>query len=132
MSGGPRVLVAICASLIVVSGPWSAGAPLPEPLQELHGAVLHGKAYVAGGIDSANRASARAYRYDAVANHWERIAELPGPRHHMPLAVANDTLYAIGGLLPDFTPAATLWIYLEASNTWESRAALPEASVAAP
>src|SRR3989442_1049552 len=97
-------------------GSWSTAAPLPERLQELRAAVLHGKIYVAGGIDSTNTAVARAYRYDPAGNRWERIADLPGARHHMPLAVAGDTLYAIGGLLRGFSPAADFLLYREDKN----------------
>src|SRR5438876_11807817 len=96
--------------LLAGDGHWSAGVPLPEPIQELSAAVLHGKIYVAGGIDRAGQATAAAFRYDPAANHWERIADLPVPRHHMPLAVVGDTLYAVGGLAePSFVPESTLW-----------------------
>jgi hypothetical protein len=86
-------------------------------MQELSAAVLHGRIYVAGGIDGANHASAAAFRYDPAANRWERIADLPAPRHHMPLAVVGDTLYAAGGLSgATFVPETTLWLYREAAN----------------
>ena len=105
---------------------WSAAAALPQPMQELSAAVLHGRIYVAGGIDGANHASAAAFRYDPAANRWERIADLPAPRHHMPLAVVGDTLYAAGGLSgATFVPETTLWLYREAANRWEPRAPLP-------
>jgi hypothetical protein len=47
------------ASLLVlhssVAGSWSRRAPIPERLQEHHGALLGGKIYIAGGIDSTNQ-----------------------------------------------------------------------------
>src|SRR5207245_7418331 len=122
-----RLVPALTAGALVTSGPhWSTAAPLPEPIQETHAAVLHGKIYIAGGIDRADRATAAAYRYDAATNRWERIADLPAPRHHMPLAVAGDTLYAVGGLSgQSFIPERTLWAYREDVNRWETRAPLP-------
>lgn len=106
---------------------WTPAATLPEPLQEIHAAVLRGRIYVAGGIDRENAASRAAYRYDPGADAWERIADLPAGRHHMPLAVANDTLYALGGLGPQgFEPVATVWLYDETNNRWTDRAPLPE------
>src|SRR5207245_6557815 len=122
-----RLVPALTAGALVTSGPhWSTAAPLPEPIQETHAAVLHGKIYIAGGIDRADRATAAAYRYDSAANRWERIADLPAPRHHMPLAVAGDTLYAVGGLTgATFVPENTLWLYREDANRWEPRAPLP-------
>jgi len=49
-------------SLLAGDGHWSAGVPLPEPIQELSAAVLHGKIYVAGGIDGSGRPTSAAYR----------------------------------------------------------------------
>src|SRR2546425_7355177 len=111
---------------ITGDGHWSAAAPLPEPIQELSAAGLHGKIYVAGGIDRTGRPTAAAFRYDPAANRWERIADLPAARHHMPLAVASDTLYAVGGLAEQgFVPESSLWLYREDRNRWEPRAPLP-------
>jgi len=59
-------------------GRWSAAAPLPEPIQELSAAVLHGKIYVAGGIDRTGRPTAAAFRYDPAANRWEAHRRSPG------------------------------------------------------
>ena len=116
----------LSVSLLSGDGHWSTAAPLPEPIQELSAAVLHGKIYVAGGIDGSSRPTAVAYRYDPAVNRWERIADLPLPRHHMPLAVAGDTLYAVGGLAErTFVPVNTLWLYRENGNRWEPRANLP-------
>ncbi len=112
--------------LLAGDGRWSTAASLPEPIQELSAAVLHGKIYVAGGIDRRGRPTAAAFRYDPAANRWERIADLPAPRHHMPLAVVGDTLYAVGGLAEQsFVPEATLWLYREDHNRWDRRAPLP-------
>src|SRR5438309_8658374 len=123
-----HALPALAACALAASrSPWSTAAPIPEPIQETHAAVLHGRIYIAGGIDRADHATAVAYRYEPAANRWERIADLPAPRHHMPLAVAADTLYAVGGLAEtSFVPEPNLWIYREDRNRWESRAPLPE------
>src|SRR2546422_539737 len=120
------VVLLACATAVPGDGRWSPAAPLPEPIQELSAAALHGKIYVAGGIDRSNHPTAAAFRYDAATNRWERIADLPAPRHHMPLAVAGDTLYAVGGLSgQSFIPECTLWAYREDVNRWETRAPLP-------
>jgi N-acetylneuraminic acid mutarotase len=123
------VLLVIAATLAQGgAGHWSSDPPLPEPIQELSAAVLHGRIYVAGGIDGTGRATAAAFRYDPLTSRWERIANLPAPRHHMPLAVVSDTLYAVGGLAgQSFVPVNTLWLYREGENRWEPRAPLPAA-----
>src|SRR5213078_2607416 len=118
--------LAVATSVFSSDGRWSTASPLPEPIQELSAAVLHGRIYIAGGFDRAGKPIAKAFRFDAAADRWERIADLPAPRHHMPLAVAGDTLYAVGGLAEaTFVPENTLWIYREGVNRWEARAPLP-------
>src|SRR6266571_8761983 len=115
-----------CVAVTQGHGRWSAAAALPEPVQELSAAVLHGRIYVAGGFDRTGAPTAAAFRYDPVANQWERVADLPAARHHMPLAAVGDTLYAVGGLAEaTFVPENTLWIYRDDQNRWESRAPLP-------
>ena len=106
---------------------WTEAAAIPEPLQELHAAVLHGRIYIAGGFDADDATSTAAYRYDTVGDRWAPIRDLPQARHHMPLAVAADSLYAVGGLGPSgFGPVSTLWLYDEANDRWLDRAPLPE------
>ena len=51
---------------------WAAGPALPEPVQEPQAAVLGGMIYVAGGFDSSNAVSNRAYRLDPAAGQWAR------------------------------------------------------------
>ena len=105
---------------------WSLGPALPEPVQELHAAVLHGSIFVAGGIAAGNAVSRRAYRLDSAATRWTRIADLPAPRHHMPLAVVGESLYAIGGYGPSgFDAIATFWMYDVRADRWVERAGLP-------
>src|SRR5437773_11136387 len=119
-------LLVAATSTIAADGRWSPATPLPEPVQELSAAVLHGRIYVAGGFDRTGAPTAAAFRYDPVANQWERVADLPAARHHMPLAAVDDTLYAVGGLAEaTFVPENTLWIYRDDQNRWESRAPLP-------
>lgn len=104
---------------------WSAGPALPEAVQEMHGAVLHGRIYIAGGFHHGPGVSVTTYRLEPGAAEWRRVGDLPAPRHHMPLAVVGDSLYAVGGLSPS-GPVATLWLYDEAADCWIERAQLPE------
>src|SRR6476659_42024 len=88
-------LASACAGRDPELGPgWSRGPGLPEPIQENHAAVLHGRIYTAGGFHFGSVVSAAVFRLDSPAGRWERVATLPAPRHHMPLAVAGDSLYA--------------------------------------
>lgn len=106
---------------------WAQGPALPEPIQEIYAAVLHGRIYVAGGIRAPNIISDAVYRLDPASRRWEVAAKLPDARHHMPLAVVGDSLYAIGGLGPNGMMAAgTLWLYDERNDRWLDRAPLPE------
>ena len=48
-------LAVLLAAASAAAGAWSVGVPLPERIQEHHGALYRGKIYVAGGIDSTNQ-----------------------------------------------------------------------------
>src|SRR5580765_897556 len=124
-------LVGACTSGSLARNPeygqgWTRGPALPEAIQEIHAAVLHGRVYIAGGFHAGNAVSAAFYRLDTASGRWERVAKLPEARHHMPLAVVGDSLYAIGGLGPNgMTAVATLWLYDERNDRWMERAPLP-------
>jgi len=105
---------------------WSSGPTLPEAVQEMHGAVLHGRIYIAGGFHHGPGVSETTYRLEPGAGGWRQVGNLPAPRHHMPLAAVGDSLYAVGGLSPS-GPVATLWLYDETADRWIERASLPEA-----
>ena len=128
-------LVSACTSGCVTRQPdygkgWARGPALPEPIQEIHAAVLHDRIYIAGGFHAGNAISTAVYRLDTVAGRWEQVANLPEGRHHMPLAVVGDSLYAIGGLGP--TPAATCWLYDERNDRWAGLAQTDVVEVYAP
>lgn len=108
------------------SGVWSTGTPLPEPIQEFHGAVLNGRIYVAGGFIQGNVTSSQTWRFDPFTDSWERRADLPGPRHHMPLVAVGDSLFAVGGLTgTDFVAQGNLWMYTESADEWVARPGPP-------
>ncbi|MBI4500377.1 MAG: galactose oxidase [Gemmatimonadetes bacterium] len=120
--------VVACTSVVVSSaGVWSTAARLPEPLQEISAATLHGRVYVIGGINTKNEATRTVYRYDPAGDRWERLHDFPDYRHHMPLAVLNDSLYTLGGYSPPgFTPVGMVLVYDETRDAWLGRAFLPE------
>jgi len=118
--------VPFCSTPTRPFGPgWSSGPSLPEPIQEMHGAVLHGSIYIAGGFHHGPQASSATYRLDPGATEWRRVGDLPAQRHHMPLAVVGDSLYAVGGLSTS-GPVGTLWLYDEGRDRWVEREGLPE------
>ena len=118
----------VALAFLLRAAGWSTAAPIPERLQEHHGALLRGQIYIAGGFDTTSVPTRVAYRFDPARDRWTRIADLPAARHHMPLVVLDDTLYAIGGLEGmRFVAQTNLWIYRPERDTWEPRAPLPVA-----
>jgi N-acetylneuraminic acid mutarotase len=106
---------------------WNAGPSLPMRVQELHGATLGDRIYVAGGIAEGNSVTSRVFVLDPGAEEWRRVADMPEARHHMPLVAAGDSLYAIGGYnARGMIPVATVWVYDEAADRWLDRVPLPE------
>ena len=119
----------VAGPTIQIAGTWSTASPIPQAVQEISAAVLDGRIYIAGGIDSNGRTSISAFRYDPSTDSWEQIADLPAGRHHMPLAAVNDTIYAIGGLTTTgsgFVAQDNLWIYDAGTDQWAARTALPQ------
>lgn len=83
---------------------WHDDTPGGEKLARLNvarhsfgAAVLNGKLYVAGGVDSQGRTLDSVEVYDPASNRWSLKASMIAPRAHLGLAAHGGLLYAIGG-----------------------------------
>lgn len=90
--------------LCYAAGEWGTTTPSGTPLASLHvprhsfgSAVLNGKWYVAGGLDSAGHVLDSVEEYDPATNTWTLKAPMPTPRVHLALGALGDRLYAMGG-----------------------------------
>src|SRR5438132_920960 len=113
-------------SVFTSDGRWSPAAPLPEPIQELSAAVLHGKIYIAGGFDRSGKPIAKAFRFDPATNRWTNAAPIPTPRDHLTAAAVGGLVYAIGGR--PFNPDHNYDLveaYDPATNRWTKKSPMP-------
>ena len=83
---------------------WASTTPAGSPLASLNtprhsfgSAVLDGKWYVAGGVDSEGRVLDSVEVYDPVQNVWTELTPMPTARAHLALAPLNGRLFALGG-----------------------------------
>ena len=101
---------------------WTTKASLPSARAWPSGAaVISGKIYVTGGVNTNGIATKTLYVYTPTTNTWATKAPLP-------IASARGAAVEIGGKLYVLTPAAgstRLHRYDPATNTWTARASGP-------
>lgn len=106
---------------------WRVDPALPEPIQEICGAVHDGRLWIAGGLDAAARVVDDVRVYDPATGAWSDGPSLPAPRHHAMMVSDGPDLYVLGGMLTlAFEPLDTAWVLREGSSSWEEIARMPE------
>lgn len=104
---------------------WRTEPPVPEPIQEITGAVHEGRLWIAGGIDDAGGTSRVVRIFDPSTSSWSEGPLLPAPRHHAMLVSTGDALYLLGGMETlRFDPLDTAWVLRD--GAWSPIASLPE------
>lgn len=95
---------ATSSMLCYSAGEWTdttpGGAPLAAlntPRHSFGSAVLNGKWYVAGGVDSSGQVLDSIEEYDPALNTWKLKAPMLTPRVHLALSALGERLYAMGG-----------------------------------
>lgn len=95
---------ATSSMLAYSAGDWSAKTPsgaalaaLNVPRHSFGSAVMNGKWYVAGGVDSAGQVLDSIEEYDPATNAWQLKAPMRTPRVHLALGAVGGRLYALGG-----------------------------------
>jgi len=112
---------------------WSSVASSSAARSEGQSAVIGGKLYVFGGVNTSGP-FARSDVYDPSSNSWQRIADLPKKLTHAGTAVVDRNVYFAGGYIgtsssgwaQDFA-SRDVWRYNVDSNSYSSMAQLPSA-----
>jgi hypothetical protein len=142
----PLVLVFLSASFTIAAKPisdatasqnsWTAKAPMPTARSQLGVAVVNGKIYAIGGINSSFGIVGINERYDPESNAWDALAPMPTPRAQFGIAVFQNKIYVIGGVVgisPYFQNDAmgisvmtgANEVYDTATDTWETKDPMP-------
>jgi N-acetylneuraminic acid mutarotase len=108
-------------------GSWTQEADLQVSRNEVAGAVLWDKIYVAG-TDSSGRATGALGEYDPRAQTWQ---EIPPPQEGLQIrfagmAAAKGKLYLVGGFGPDGRGIDTVWTFDPLERRWDAAAPLSQ------
>ena len=104
---------------------WAEGEPLPAPLGNVVGAILHERLYLVGDRDPATLV------LDLTSGRWlpgGLFAERPGVRGTPTAEVVNGSLYLLGGYFGD---RKLVQQYDPVTNRWRLGPALPFAAASA-
>ncbi len=102
----------------IASNTWTPGANYPISVSFASGYAQGGFIWAAGGYDGANP-SAKAYRYDPVANSWNDAAmtDLPAGRWGAAYGAYNNGFIMAGGYVGT-NPSNTVVSWDMAGNSW--------------
>jgi|GEM_PF-2720230 len=112
---------------------WHEKTKFPgTPNQEVGFTALHGKLYIAGGLDDQGKICGRVDVYDTEFDVWNELPSLKYPRKKIALASYDGKIYALGGLSPKLwgvfpEPASrVVECYDLEKNIWFEAASLPK------
>ncbi len=108
-------------------GTWTQGAPMPTARSEIAAAVLDGRIYVAGGLDTEGNPLAAFEVYDPEDDKWEVAPSMPVALHHLGVAAQEGRVYVSGGYRGTrFRPNVRgAWVYDPETERWSEIAAMP-------
>lgn len=115
------------AALDAGGGGWRTEPPLPEPIQEITGAVHEGRLWIAGGFDDSTAVTRAVRIFDPESGEWSSGPDLPAPRHHAMLVSTGEDLFLLGGMQTlAFEPLDTAWVLRSGATAWTPISSLPE------
>ena len=103
---------------------WTTMEPMPTSRSSLGVAVVNGKIYAIGGVQSDINEE-----YDPAKNSWTTKMPMPTARGDFAIAVLQDRIYAIGGLTRSGQWTAELTgvneVYDPATDSWATKKSIP-------
>ena len=115
-------------------GEWRTEVSMPSLRDGPAAAVLDGKVYLAGGIESFSEDYSRARSvdtfevFDVAARRWETLPPLPARLNHVQLAALDGAIFAFGGhtdSLRDGASVGTSWRFDVQRRRWKPIAEMP-------
>lgn len=110
---------------------WTPMAPMPTARVNLGAAVVNGKIYAIGGINTNGYVGTNE-EYDPATNTWTEKTPMPTPTCAFGVAVYQNKIYCIGGVdgvndNGEIFSNATV-VYDPATDTWETKTPMPTAT----
>ncbi|MDD3792125.1 MAG: kelch repeat-containing protein [Candidatus Bathyarchaeota archaeon] len=103
---------------------WSTLSSMPTPRAGFGLAVVNGKIYAIGGINSDNVPLRTVEEYNPVTDTWTTRLSMPTARSGFAVAVYNHKIYVIGGTVGDGY-VGNNEVYDPVTNTWTTKASMP-------
>lgn len=89
---------------------------------------VNNKAYLVGGLNSANTVSAEVWEYDAVTDSWRRLADFPGGARWKGIAFEQNGLGYLGLGQGNSSLYKDMWEFNPATETWTQLTNFPGAA----
>ena len=106
---------------------WQQMAAMPTVRHSHTSAVMDGKIYVSGGLNTSGDLLDAFEAYDPVTNTWATLASLSEVRADHASAAFNGKLYVFGGWASGGDRRDLVEVYGPASNSWARAADLTSA-----
>ena len=115
---------------------WKKKAGMPTARMWLTTAVVNGKIYAIGGLDSYLGKVLRTVEvYDPILDSWTRKADMHTARRSLSSAVVNGKIYVIGGTDTTCCPPSKLFCLVEeydpVTGVWTKKADMPTSRIGA-
>ena len=107
---------------------WTELGPMVHPRGEHANAVVNGKIYAFGGLDTHRDGPDEVERFDPGTQTWEVVSSMPLPRHHFTVgaSVYRNEIWIAGGKTDDDTSGVRrVDVFNTATNRWRRGPNLP-------
>ncbi|MEO6098352.1 MAG: kelch repeat-containing protein [Fibrobacteria bacterium] len=106
---------------------WERIKPIPYSTAAGGVAVVGGRLYVIGGVDTNGIALDRVQEYDPATDTWRERASMPTAREHLGIAVLDSQIYVVAGRLRGTggISVTNFEVFSPTHNTWDTLPRLP-------
>ena len=103
---------------------WTSMTPMPTARGGFGVAVVSGKIFAIGGLNSNNQSIGATEEYNPQTNQWTSKTPMPTPRSGFAITVSQNKIYVIGGTVGSGYVGNTE-VYDPVTNTWETKTSMP-------
>ena len=104
---------------------WTNLDPMPTARMGLGTAVVNGKIYAIGGLNSNLDTLNVNEEYDPTTKTWTTKTPMPTPRNRFGITVFENKIYVIGGNTGDYTYTRVTEVYDPTNDSWETKTSMP-------
>ena len=114
----------------VAEDTWVVKAPMSQARSRVGVAVVDGKIYAIGGMNSQNLALRTVEEYNPSADTWITKQSMPTARYSFGITVYNNKIYCFGGnfysvVVNETFATNVIQVYDPLTDTWEKKKPMP-------